>query len=214
MKDLSRKELKLAMHPAALMFLALSALLIIPNYPYYVTYFYTSLGIFFICLSGRENHDIFYSMTLPIGRNDIVRSRILTAILLEAAQTLLAIPFAILRCRVIGLPNLVGIDANAAFFGSAFVMLGIFNLVFFTSYYKNPDKVGKCFAIASIAEGIYMIIAESLVHIIPFARDVLDTPTGNKLPKLIVLLIGLAVFLILTAAAVKISEKRFSAVDL
>ena len=214
MRHLMQKELKLAMHPAAIMFIALSALLIIPNYPYYVTYFYTSLGIFFICLSGRDNHDIFYSMTLPVSRADIVKSRMLTALLLETLQTLAAIPFALIRCRIIGLPNLVGIDANAAFFGSAFVMLGIFNFVFFTNYYRNPDKVGKCFAIAATVEGVYLCVAETLVHAVPFARDVLDTPVGNTLPKLIVLFVGIAVYAVMFAVTLRVSVKRFGAVDL
>ena len=213
MKDLIRKELRLAMHPASVMFIALSAMLIIPNYPYYVTYFYTSLGIFFICLSGRENHDIFYSMTLPVSRREIVAARMTTALLLEAVQTLAAIPFALLRCRLIPEGNLVGIDANPAFFG-AFVMLGIFNLVFFTGYYKNPDKVGKCFALAATAEGVYLCAAEALVHIIPFARDVLDTPTGNLMPKLAALFIGIAVFAALFFITKRVAERRFERVDL
>ena len=36
MKNLMRKELVLAMHPASVLFLLLSAMLLIPNYPYYV----------------------------------------------------------------------------------------------------------------------------------------------------------------------------------
>ena len=43
MKNLLMKELRLALHPAAVMFLALSAMLLIPNYPMYVILFYTSL---------------------------------------------------------------------------------------------------------------------------------------------------------------------------
>ena len=58
MNRLLQKELRLAMHPASVGFLLLSALLLIPNYPYYVTFFYTSLGVFFICLGGRENKDV------------------------------------------------------------------------------------------------------------------------------------------------------------
>ena len=58
MKSLLNKELRLAMHPAAWIFLALSALVLVPNYPYYITFFYTCLGIYFICLSGRENQDL------------------------------------------------------------------------------------------------------------------------------------------------------------
>ena len=44
MKHLLYKEWRLAMHPTALLFLPLSAMLLIPNYPYYVIFFYTSLG--------------------------------------------------------------------------------------------------------------------------------------------------------------------------
>ena len=46
MKNLMRKELLLAMHPASMLFLLLSAMLLIPNYPYYVICFYTCLGTF------------------------------------------------------------------------------------------------------------------------------------------------------------------------
>ena len=46
MKALQSKEWRLAMSPVPLLFLALSGLVLIPNYPYYVTFFYTTLGIF------------------------------------------------------------------------------------------------------------------------------------------------------------------------
>ena len=59
MKNLLLKEWRLALHPAALLFLCLSSMLLIPSYPYFVIFFYTCLGLFFICLSGRENKDIY-----------------------------------------------------------------------------------------------------------------------------------------------------------
>ena len=62
------KEFKLALHPAAVLFLLLSSMMLIPNYPMYVLFFYNTLGIFFICLSGRENHDFAYSLSLPIRK--------------------------------------------------------------------------------------------------------------------------------------------------
>lgn len=43
---LLKKEWKLVMMPVPLLFLLLSALVLVPNYPYYVTFFYTTLGIF------------------------------------------------------------------------------------------------------------------------------------------------------------------------
>lgn len=46
MRYLLLKEFKLAMYPAAIIFLSLSAMLMIPNYPYYVTFFIQDLPYF------------------------------------------------------------------------------------------------------------------------------------------------------------------------
>ena len=144
MKNLMRKELVLAMHPASVLFLLLSAMLLIPNYPYYVICFYTCLGTFFICLTGRENRDIEFTALLPVRKTDLVRARVFTVMLMQLAQLVIAVPFAVFSSRV-SAENLVGMDANTAFFGFALVLYGVFNLVFFRNYYRAPGKVGKAF---------------------------------------------------------------------
>ena len=80
---LLKKEFRLCVHPAAWMMLALGALILTPNYPYAVSFFYMTLGIFFICLSSRENHDAAYTLTLPVSRRDMVRGRVLLCCCLE-----------------------------------------------------------------------------------------------------------------------------------
>ena len=214
MKNLLYKELRLALHPTAVLFIALSAMLLIPNYPYYIIFFYTSLGIFFICLTGRENHDIFYSMTLPVPRRQIVGARFLLALILEGAQLAAAIPFALFRQSLPLPPNLVGIDANLAFFGSSLILLGIFNYVFFVSYYRAPDKVGRSFIFSSAAMLVYILAAETAVHALPAARE-LDTPDPTRLgAKLILLALGAVIFALLTGLAYRRSVRLFEKIDL
>lgn len=215
MKNLLKKEIMLTMHPTAVLFLCLSALLIVPNYPYYVTFFYTGLAIFFTCLNGRENNDVFYTMTLPVAKKDIVKARFIFIIVLEILQVLIAIPFAIIR-QNIGLPgNAVGMDANIALFGFSFVLLGIFNVVFFGIYYKDVKKVGKPFAISSVITFIYICIAETCAHVVPFVRDHLDTSDNMYITeKLIVLIIGFIIYVILTAFIYKKSQKNFEVYDI
>lgn len=210
------KELRLVTHPTSIMFFGLAALMLIPNYPYYVTFFYTALGVFFCCLSGRENNDIFYTAMLPVAKGDIVRARFLFACTLELVQFALAVPFALIRQSFSAVPpNQVGIEANIAFFGLAFVMMGLFNLVFFTRYYKNPDNVGKCFAVASVVMFVYMTVMEALVHAVPFMRDCIDTTDAYFVKeKLVFLFAGAAVYALLTFAAMKISVKSFQKLDL
>lgn len=214
MNRLLKKELRLAMHPASVGFLLLSALLLIPNYPYYVTFFYTSLGVFFICLGGRENKDVEYSLLLPIGKTDAVKARFMSVLLLEFCQVLLAIPFALVRQGLSVPLNQVGIEANIAFFGFSFLLLGLFNFVFFFLYYKDVQKVGKTFVIASFVVFVYVGVMETLAHIVPFFAERLDTLEPLFLTeKLTVLAVGFALFALLTGIAYRVSLKNFEKQD-
>lgn len=215
MRQLIRKEFKLAMHPTSIIFLLLSGMVLIPNYPYYVTFFYTSLGIFFTCLSGRENNDVFYTITLPVRKRDFVKARFAYVVLIELLQVVLTIPFAIFRQNYPLPGNQVGMEPNIAFFGIALMMLSVFHVVFFGIYYKNTDAVGRAFAGASILEFVFMIIAEACTHVIPFMRDKLDTKDPEFMSeKLIVLLAGIAVYVIFTGLAYKKAVKNFEKIDL
>ena len=150
MLNLLRKELRLAVHPTSWLFLGLSLMLLIPSYPYYVAFFYTGLGIFFTCLSARENQDISYMLLLPLPKHDVVRARFVSSVLMELLQVATAAFTLVLHHFLIQTSNPVGMDANIALLGLALVELGLFNLVFFPLYYKNPQKVGVPFLIAGL----------------------------------------------------------------
>ncbi len=216
MKNLLYKELRLALQAPAVLFLLLSAMLIIPNYPYYVTFFYTALGIFFCCQLGRENNDVYYTLTLPVRKRDAVTARFLLAALLEAAQLIIAVPFAFLRQSIRSLGgNAVGMDANIALFGLSLVMLGLFNLTFFPAYYKDVRKVGGPFVKGCVVVFVFIVAAEACAHAVPFFREKLDTMHGAFLPeKLAVLAAGLVLWALLTLLAWKTSVKRFEKLDL
>ena len=201
------KEFKLALHPAAVLFLLLSSMMLIPNYPMYVLFFYNTLGIFFICLSGRENHDFAYSLSLPIRKRDAVCARIVFAVILQLAQCVLAVGFMFVR-RALGLgANEAGMDPNVAFFGLSFIMLAVF--------FSRPDKVGRVFARASIVTFVYIGIAEACTFAVPFFRDVLDTPDPENMGvKFIVLAIGAVIYGLTSYVVYRISAKKFEALDM
>lgn len=215
MKSLLKKELRLALHPTNFIFLVFSAMLLIPTYPYYVAFFYTTLGIFFMCLTGRENHDVDFTLQMPICRRDLVRARITTAVIFELAQLLLAIPFAVLSRQLNRFGNLLGMDANVALFGSVLVMLGLFNLTFFPLYYRDPSRVGVPFILGSLAEAAYMVLAELSTHDVPFVQRYLDTPDPAYMgAKLCVLAAGVLLFVGITILASHLSERYFEKIDL
>ena len=73
---LLKKEWKLVMMPVPLLFLLLSALVLVPSYPYYVTFFYNALGIFLMLQAARENRDVYYMALLPVTKRDVVRDQL------------------------------------------------------------------------------------------------------------------------------------------
>lgn len=212
---LLKKELQLAMHPTNILFLFLSAMVLIPNYPYYVVFFYTSLAVFFVCLNGRENHDITYSLLLPVRKADIVKGRFLFIVLLECLQVVIIVPFIVIKQHLPIEPNVVGMEANIALLGLGLLMFGVFHVIFFSVYYRNPNKVGKAFLLGSVGEAVYMVAAETLAHAVPVFRDCIDTMGMEYVQyKLIVLVAGAVGYVWLTLVSYKKAQRTFERLDL
>ena len=214
MKALMQKEWRLAMTPVPLVFLALSALVLVPSYPYYVTFFYTTLGIFLFFQSARENRDVSYMLLLPVGKRQMVYARVWTVAQLELLQLLCCVPFLCIRAGY-GIQNAVGIEANCAFLGFGAVLLGAFNLVFLPMHYKNGYDLGKPFVLSSIVMFLGICVLEVLEHIVPYMKTVCERyDIAGQLQQLPVLLGGLAIYAGLTVLAAKISAARFEKADL
>ena len=212
---LLKKEFRLCLHPTAPLFLALASMVLIPNYPYAVSFFYVTLGVFFICLTGRENHDAAFTAALPVTRKQIVQGRILMVCCLEMLD-LLAVGLMLWVKSLIGYtPNQAGMDANIALLGEGFIVFGLFNLLFFPNWYRNINKVGVPFLLASAAVFVYIVLAIVSTYAIPFVRDCLDTQDPAFLKeKLLFIAAALLLFLCAMWLSMKASVKRFERVDL
>jgi len=217
MKDLLYKEFKLAIHPTAFIFLSLSALLLIPSYPYYIAFIYTDLAVFFIFLLGRENQDALFSVSLPVRKRDTVKARCYVIVLIELAQIILAIPFAIIGSRINPNPlgNLAGIEANVAFFGFVFIMYALFNGIYLPMFYKSAYKAGMPLVFASAAIAAYIAALEVAVQSIPFLKTYLDTwETGMLSRQIPILVVGIGIYAVCMWLTYRKAAKNFETVDL
>ena len=209
------KEWKLCMHPTAYFMLLCAALILVPGYPYGVTCFYMALAIYFICLSARENHDASFTLMLPVSRADAVRARILFCVLLEAADLLLIILFILLKNAIGSMRNPAGLDAGLALVGECLILYTLFDLIFFPVYYKDINKPGKAFVLASCAMFAWIVLEIAGTYTIPFLRDVLDQPDPRYMSDKALFTFGaLALFIAGNAWNIRISTARFEAQDL
>ena len=215
MSKLLKKEFLLSMHSITPLMLVLSAMVMIPNYPYAVMFFYMTFAVFFTCMMGRENQDVIYTMTLPVAKKDIVQARISFVVILEMLQMFLMVPFSILRQNVNPMGNEAGMDANMALIAEGFLLFGIFNLMFFHSYYKNVDKIGVSFVKATVVFFVLVVVDVVATHAVPFVRDCLDTPDPQYLGyKMIALVVCIILYLIMTVGVCRMSIKNFEKQDL
>ena len=212
---LLKKEFRLCMHPFCYILPLLSSLVLVPAYPYGVCCFYTALGIFFICLSARENHDASYTLTLPVSRREAAAGRICLCVCLEMIQLLCMGLFILLKNAVIPGSNPAGLDAGLAVIGEGFLLYTLFNLVFFPRYWRDISKPGVAFVIASVVLFLWIILEIVATYAVPFVRDTLDTPDPEHLrEKAVFTLCAAALFAAGSFLSARLSGKRFESVDL
>ena len=214
MKTLLYKQLRLACHPMTPVFCLSGIMLLIPNYPYSVAFFYVTLGLFFTFLNMREQKDIYYSALLPLRKRDTVRAAVAFTVLVELLSVVITALFCLLSAKLQpGTDNAVGMDANLMLLGAGFVLYGVFNLVFFVCLYRSGYKVGAAYLKANLALWPMMLLAEALPHF-PSLLWLNRVDTQANLRQIPILLFGIAVFAVLTILAYRRSAGLYERVDL
>ena len=218
MLNLIKKEIALCLHPTAFIFLSFALLVFVPNYPYEVIFFFSCLSVFFCCMMTRENGDIAFSCALPVKKEHIPLAKMLVVIGLQCIILLLVGIIGAVKGAVLPAEryvNQVGISANIVLVGNGAVLLGIFNLIFFPRYFKQPDKIGVPFVIGAIVEFVLIGVFIILRWATPLYSTTLNgLNTVNTGAKVIAFLLSCLLYLILTIISCKTSMKNFVKTDI
>ena len=214
MKALLYKQFRLVCHPMTPVFCLFGAMMMIPSYPYTVSFFYVMLGLFFTFTQGREQRDTDFSALLPIRKRDVVKANVLFVMIIEVLSLIVAVPFAILSARINPEgANLVGLDCNAALFGAALVLYALFNTVFLTSFCRTGYKVGASFLKAIIPTSVLMIVFEILPHL-PMLDWLNDTSMTGNMKQLPILAAGLVIYAVSLVLTYRRGAALYEKVDL
>lgn len=217
MLNLIRKEIALCMHPTAFIFLFFAVLVFVPNYPYEVIFFFSCLSVFFCCMMTRENGDIAFSCALPVKKGHIPLAKMLVVFGLQGIILLLVGIIGAIKGAVLPAEqyvNQAGISANLALVGNGAILLGMFNLIFFPRYFKSPDKIGVPFVIGAIV--VFLLIGVFIVlrWVTPLYSTTLNgLNTVNTGAKAAALIIGMAIYAIMSTISCKLSMRRFQEYD-
>ena len=214
MKALLYKQLRLVCHPMTPAFCLFGIMVIIPNYPYTVIFFYVTLGLFFSFLNMREQKDLYYTALLPVPKRDAVKAGCMFTALIELASLVLLVPCCMLAARLQpGKDNLVGLDPNLALLAAGFLLYALFNAVFLPSFYSSGYKVGAAFVKAIIPMALLMLVLEALPHI-PALGWLDDMDAATQLRLIPMRAVSIAVYAGCTLLTFRASAQAYEKVDL
>ncbi|MCX5774891.1 MAG: ABC-2 transporter permease [Firmicutes bacterium] len=216
MKNLLYKELKLVVVPGTYFFALCGALLLVPAYPYFVGVSYCIMSFLISFAAAQANKDHEFTAMLPIPRDQIVLAKHLTVVFVELLTLAVAVPCAFITSLVLNPGgNIVGMDANFAFFGLTLIEYSVFNIVFLPGYFKTGYKTGFPMLFGLISYVSVAVIFEVLIAVIPVLKTNLDSLNPATFGyQFIVLGLGIIAFLITTFVSWKVSTKKFEKVSL
>ena len=217
MRNIMRKEMKLSASPLSYLFTLFGFMFFLPGYPVLCGAFFVTLGIFQGFQYAREANDIVFSALLPISKKDVVRGKYLFVCFIESCGLILMLVSTLIRMTVLSgaAPYRANALMNANFFavGGALLIFGLFNLIFLGGFFKTAYKLGKPFVTYIIAAFLTIGVLEA-VHHVPGLEAVNSFGFDLFGFQLLLLLVGLAAFLILTLLSYRSACRNFERIDL
>ena len=217
MTDILNKEIKLSASVLSFIFIAFSLMFFFPGYPVLCGVFFVTLGIFQSFQSSRETNDITFSVLLPVSKADIVKGKYLFVCLIELASAVLMAAVTLVRMTLLSdaaaYRNNALMNANFFALGAAFLIFGLFNLIFVAGFFKTAYKFAKPFVTYIIIVFVLIGICEALHHI-PGLEALNSFGFDCILLQLILLAAGMVLYSLITFISLRIAVWRFEKIDL
>lgn len=217
MKNLLKKELKLAASPLTWLFLVAAFMTMIPGYPILVGAFFVCFGIFQSFQNGRESNDTLYTVLLPVKKSDVVSAKYVFACFFQMIAFVVMAALTAVRMTVLSdsvvYKNNVLMSATPVFLAFVLLVFATFNLLFIGGFFKTAYAIGKPFVFFIIAAFLIVGVSETLHHI-P-GLEFLHTPCGERM-KIQWFLFGAALVIYVTVTLVSChhSKQKFERIDL
>lgn len=217
MYNLLMKELKLGVSPIFYILpIMTGALMLIPGWLYFLVLLYfcfitvpNMLGIY------KAENDLIFSMMMPVSKKDVVKAKVGVFVILELLHIAIAIGFGLISTRLYPDLSYYFFGPTLGFWGLCFVMLGIFNLILISMYFKTAYKYGAATIVATAAATLFAGVAEWLAIANVTVYDLFKgAGAENFMLQLSILLAGMVIFTLFTIIAYTIAIKRFEKVDI
>jgi ABC-2 type transport system permease protein len=217
MYNLLLKELKLGVNPFFYVMPFLTgALMLVPGWLYFVVFLYFCFLTIPNMFAGyKTQNDLLFSIMMPVTKKDIVKAKVAVIVILELLHIITAVIYGVFHTKLY--PDFIYFfySPTIGFWGLSFIMLGVFNIIFISMYYKTAYKYGAATIAGIIGAMLFAGGAEWLGIKNPYVFNLFKgSGADNNAIHLIILIVGILVFAIFTYIAYQIAIKRFEKVEL
>ena len=221
MKNLLYKEFKLSVHPLMYLMIALLGMSALsPAFPSFVPLLYlgATYTILFIGMNKTTTtNDLFYTCTLPISREDVVKARVMTVTIVQLIEIAVVFLFFSVTTFVFvpgGAENYVislNMHQGIVLFAVYLISFSVYDLIYLPWFYKN----GKSIILNMFTGMLATAFVAAALTIAPYwtIRDVLTVKGGNLLIQFVILGVAIAIWVAVKFLIVKLSTKNLKKLD-
>lgn len=217
MRNILVKEIRLCASPLSFLFILFGLMFFLPGYPVLCGVFFVTLGIFQSFQNAREANDTVFSALLPIAKHEIVLGKYLFVCMIEACGALLMLIAVLVRMTLLSdapaYRNNALMNANLFALGVAFVLFGLYNLIFVGGYFKTAYRFARPF-IGYIVTAFLVIGLSETLHHLPGLAVLNAFGFEHFVVQLLLCVVGLLIGAVLTLISYKKACRRFEKIDL
>jgi hypothetical protein len=217
MYNLVMKDLKLGVNPMFFAFpFLIGALMFVPGWLYFlVPLYFCWITIPNMFAGFRSQNDLMFTAILPVIKQDIVKARVTVIVILELLHVGVAMIYGMITFRLYPHLTYYFFAPHMGFWGLCFVMLGIFNIIFISVYYKTAYKYGGATTASITGAMLFAGVAQWLGVDNSFVSDTFNGTGADDMGlQTSILFAGIVIFIALTLMAYRIAVKRFLKVEI
>ena len=220
MKHLLYKEFKLAVPPLAyflIILMSMSALS--PAFPSFVPLIYMAATYTFLFIGMNKTtttNDLYYTCTLPIKREDVVKARVATVAVVQFVEILLVFAFMSIATFVFGGDSMqisLNMRQPIVLLAAYLVSFSVYDLIYLPWFYKT----GKSIIPNMLVGALVTTIVSAALTIVPFfvAKEAFTVglKNSNYILQFGLLLAAIGIYICAKVLVVKLSTKNLKKLD-
>ena len=230
MKNLLYKEFRLSVHPLTYFFIALLAMsALAPSFPSFVPLLYFGATYTFLFIGMNKTtttNDLFYTCTLPIRRQDVVKARVCSTTVIQLVELVLVFTFFSINqyLFIVNMPEdevakllkgtfTIGVAQWPVLLAAYFVSFAVFDLIYLPWFYRTGKSI-----IANMLVGMIGVVGVgALLTTVPYytMKDAITFggENANYVLMFLILAFGIAIWIGSKFLAVYLAAKNLRKLD-